>query len=932
MSDTSTATCPIAMRLSWLASAAIAALLTAPAAFAQDSDKLETVVVTGSRIARTELDSRSPLTVVSEDFFKQKGTVNVEEVLNQLPQVVPGLGAQVNNGGDGTATVDLRGIGPTRTLVLINGRRFVPATNTGRTDLNAIPAQLIKRIDVVTGGASAVYGSDALAGVVNFVLKDDFSGVEVGGRYGLSAQSDAQTADFYAMAGGNFADDRGNATLAATWFDRADLFQDARAFSAIDKQGAGSATGIAGRIDNSPLNPFGAFAGNPASLNYAFNTDRTIRPFINALPEENGGVGDRYNFSPINYLVTPQTRYTLNGFTHYNITDSTQAYGELYYISNRSKANLAPTPATNLILPLNNPLLPQQVRNLAATRTVDPTAPLIFRRRMLEFGPRLSDQNFRTSQIVIGLRGDLTPRWKWDGYYSFGRTDSTVSIYGDISKERLNASLAGCPVGAGTIPGCRVVDFFGPGKLSAADATFLQIAVAPDSFLFDRHLLQANLSGSIVDLPAGPLGAAVGAEYRKDASNFIPSDSKQRGDFTGFNAQLPIKGDFDVKEVYGELNLPLVSGKPGVEFLGVGAALRYSDYSSVGGLVSFKGDMEYQPVQSLKFRSSYAKANRAPSVFELYQAGDQNSPTVSDPCALRLANGRAQVVPPAVQAICRLQGIAAGSYAAQTNTQVNSSRVGNSHLAEEKSTTLTFGLVWEPTFVEHLSATVDYYDIKIDGYIGRAYSGENSQVQACFASGVTTLAAYNADPACSLISRNASGELDIISPLVNASKLTTKGIDFAVNYGFALERLGLSETAGKITLRVDATHLADWTFDGNDFSGQTSTDNGTLPHWRGNVRAVYDRGPLQASINWNYIGTVDERPGDGGDTVVPGWSYVDLSAKYLFAEKYTVALGVTNVFDKGAPLIITGFTNTNTDNTTYDLIGRRYSLSFAAKF
>src|SRR5688572_3030417 len=210
--------------------AAVAVAVTATsAAHAQDQDQstseIETVVVTGSRIARPDLQSNSPISIITEEFFQQKGSVNVEEVLNQLPQVVPGLTAQVNNGGDGTATVDLRGLGPTRTLVLINGRRFVPATNTGRTDLNAIPANLIERIDVVTGGASAVYGSDALSGVVNFVLKDDYEGAEVGSRFGQSERGDGNTFDVHALLGGNFGEERGNATLAMPYYKRDPVFQ-----------------------------------------------------------------------------------------------------------------------------------------------------------------------------------------------------------------------------------------------------------------------------------------------------------------------------------------------------------------------------------------------------------------------------------------------------------------------------------------------------------------------------------------------------------------------------------------------------------------------------------------------------------------------------------------------------------------------------------
>ncbi len=906
--------------------AAALALSAAAAAQGQDQDQdasdLGTVVVTGSRIARPDLASNSPISIITEDFFQQKGTVNVEEVLNQLPQVVPGLTAQVNNGGDGTATVDLRGLGPTRTLVLINGRRFVPATNTGRTDLNAIPANLIERIDVVTGGASAVYGSDALSGVVNFILKDDYEGVEVGTRYGQSAEGDADTFDVHMLLGSNFADDRGNATLAATFYERDALFQDAREHSAIDLQGNGSATGIAGRLDNSPFNPYGAFGTAPAGSNFAFNADGTPRRFLNQLPELNNGAGDRFNFAPVNYLQTPQERYTLDAFLKYDVTDAVQAYAELYYIKNDAEANLAPTPATNLVLPVTNPLLTQETLDLLATRT-NPTAPAIFRRRMSEFGLRISDASFDTSQAVMGLKGDIGENWQWDAFYSYGRTGESIAIIGDISETRLNASLAGCPTGAGTVPNCRVVDFFGPGKITAADVAWLRIASAVDQFEFERQNVAATVNGSVFELPAGDLGAAFGVEYREDSSDFTPSESSQRGDLSGFNAQAPISGSFDVAEAYAEVSVPLLKDVPGFHTLTVEAAGRFSDFSSVGELTTYKAGLEWRPVADVKLRSTFASANRAPSVFELFQAGDQSFPTVTDPCALRDATNVEQYpggIPADIALVCQLSGLPGdGTYAAQSNSQVEAALTGNTALTEESSDTFTAGVVWTPSFIDNFTVTFDYYDIEVDGYVARLAGGAVAQTEACFLSGVANAAEYQANINCANISRNASGELLITEPLVNTGTLTTKGYDLSLQYAF-----GLPAEAGRLSLRVDANFLEEYNLDGEEYSGLSSFDFGTLPEMRANMRIVYDRGPFQASLNWNRIGEVDERPGDGGDTHVDAWDYLDVFTRYTFAERFTLSAGVTNLTDKDPPLIITGFTNTNTDNTTYDGVGRRY--------
>jgi iron complex outermembrane recepter protein len=888
----------------------------------------EEVIVTGSRIARPDLTSPSPITIVSEDFFRQKGTVNVEEVLNQLPQVVPGLGAQVNNGGDGTATVDLRGLQPERTLALVNGRRFVPATNKGRIDLNAVPSQLIERIDVVTGGASAVYGSDALAGVVNFVLKDNFQGVELGARYGTSSHTDAQTQDAYLLLGGNFADDRGNATLAATYLSRKALFQDARDFSRIDRQGNGSATGPTGRLDDSPFNSFGV------SDNYAFNPDGSVRSFNNVLPDTNGGVGDRYNFSPTNYLVTPQTRYSLTGMAHYDLTEATRAFAELYYISNDQDLSLAPTPATGLVLPVNNPLLSQSARALLASRP-DPTAPAIFRRRMTEFGNRQQTNDFNTTQGVLGLEGDVGgSEWKWDTFYSFGRTDSSVNVAGDISKSRLNASLAGCPTVGNPplqlVPGCRVVDFFGAGNITPEDVEFLRIAQATDTFRFDRHLGQANLTGPFGILPGGDIRWAFGYEFRQDKSEFKPSEVSQRGDLTGFNPTAPIMGGFRVKELYSEVSLPFVKDRPGVRLLEAGLAGRYSDYSTVGGLSTYTGRLEWKPIDDLRFRGTYSKASRAPSVFELFQAGDTNFPSVDDPCALVLATGDPQAVSAATRTICQLQGLPSGTLAVQANSQIQTKLIGNPNLAQEDAKTYTFGLVWQPHFVTGLSTTLDYFHIDVDGYISRLGGGIEGEVANCFASGATSAAQYAADPFCSQLSRMATGELTGNQPLVNSGSLLTSGIDLAANYVF-----DLPGSAGRLTTRLDGQRLHSYNFDGDEFAGLTSTDFGTLPKYRGNLRLVYERGPLQTSLNWQYIGSVDEgNPSTPRARLRPhgGISYFDLYGRYSIRESIEIAAGVTNLLDEQPPIILTGFTATNTDNTTYDGIGRRYFVSTRVRF
>jgi iron complex outermembrane recepter protein len=280
--------------------------------------------------------------------------------------------------------------------------------------------------------------------------------------------------------------------------------------------------------------------------------------------------------------------------------------------------------------------------------------------------------------------------------------------------------------------------------------------------------------------------------------------------------------------------------------------------------------------------------------------------------------------------ICRLSGLpGAGTIPVQANTQAKSNRIGNPNLQAEDGKTLTVGLVWQPPYIRNFSATLDYYDIKVSNYVARLSGGEQGQVTACFTSGVTTAAEYAANPNCANISRQGNGDLFLLSPLINVSELKTKGYDVALNYAYDWERIG------KFSFRLDASRMSLYDLDGADYVGQTSTDFGTLPNLKTNLRVVYDRGPAQVSLNWQRIGAVDTRPGDaqdGNDITIPTWSYIDLAARYRFRDAYELSLGVTNLTNKLPPLLLTGVTNTNTDNSTYDSVGRRYVVSFNAKF
>jgi iron complex outermembrane recepter protein len=896
---------------------------------AAESESENSIVVTGSRIARPDLESNSPISVVTGQSLQDQGTVNVEEALNQLPQVTPGLNANVNNGGNGTVSVDVRGLGSSRTLVLVNSRRMVPSNNTGVVDLNVINPLLIERVEVVTGGASATYGSDALGGVVNFILKDKFEGVEMTGQYGLTSRGDSETWTVGGIIGGNFADDRGNATVAVSYTKRGDSFQSERGWSRIDQNG-GSATGVTGRLDNIFSNPF-ATGGNRA-----FNPDGSVRPFVNNFDLTNPAT-DRFNFAPINYIQTPQERFTMTALANYDVTDAINVYAEGSYVSSEVKLQLAPTPATNIFVNANSPVLSASARALAAGRA-NPNASLTFRRRMIEVGPRIQTFNFDVTQFNVGAKGKLFEGWNFDIYYGRGRVDSAQGLQNDVSRSRLTAGLNGCPTGSPA--GCVVVDAFGAGRISTAAANYIRIASAVDQFTFDRDNVVASANGTLGSLPGGDIGVAVGVEYRRDASSFIPSDASQTGDLTGFNAVKPISGSFDTKEAFGEISLPVLN------MLTLAAKGRYSDYSTVGGIFTWSVEGDFRPIDDIRMRATYSQANRAPSVFELFQAGDQGFPFVTDPCFRGQPGGTLPAPSARVATICTLQGLPnpTTNILVQTNSQIEATFVGNTNLREETGKTLTAGIQLTPSFAPGLTFSVDYFDIKVDGYVSRIQGGTAGLVSACFGQNITTAAQLAADPYCSLLSRRPNGDLLATVPLTNEAALgvnnvlKTRGIDFTAAYDFGLDFLGL--TGSKLGLSSNVTYLMDYKFNGTEFASFASADFGTFPRWKANTRLTYSDDALTVSLNWQYIGQSTDTFGDinfdrtdpDASGRIKAQSYFDLNARFKVGKSFEFFGGVQNMLDKQPPSVNAGFTATNTDETLYDTLGRRFFAGAKVRF
>lgn len=956
-----------------------------------------TIVVTGSRIARPNLEAASPVTVVGSEQVELTGTTTVESLLNELPQVIPGNTRVSNNsGGENFSTIDLRGLGPGRTLILLDGERLPASTTTGVTDVSQIPTGLIERIEVVTGGASAVYGSDAIAGVINFILKDDFEGVELTGQTSVAENGAGFSYNLSGLVGANFADGRGNMTFYGSYTSRDAVDQgrfdysrvSAAAYLPIDAAtgqygipyvvdspadiqttpgfiqaviaGGGSATPPWSWIANDAGNPFQGL-GVVLPANFSAGTyDTNCDGAANTTPYNTGNLSfndagaltprnasgacniplrsigsSRYNYGPVNYLVTPYDRLTLTVNGSYELSDDTRLKIYSTFTNANQQVALAPTPATGISVPFNSPLIPADLAAALATRP-NPTAPFTINRRFFETGPRIGDFTTDAKTVRAILEHDLSDDWSMNVIGSFGRVDNKIVAQGNIRNSAVNQGLAGCP--AGSAPGCVPIDIFGAGTLTPAMLSFVALTTT-DTQSFEQLRVATNITGTLFELPGGPLGVAIGGEHRKDTGVTQVDDAKRTGDIIGFNAQGSISGQISVNEIYGEVRAPILP------FLTVGAGARYSDYSTVGGLFNWKAEAEITPVDWIKIRGSYNRAARAPNVFELFRNGDQGFPSYTDPCNATNA-GRDP-------AFCVAQGVPAANIPgfAQSNSQVQATAFGNPNLLEEKAETWTAGVVFTPgqIFGANVTLTVDYYNIELENRV--AGQGAAFFIGQCYTA---------RDPAaCARITRDpATGQItNVNTTVVNSGPgnlLKTSGVDAGLDIRFPAfgGQIYLSDVLTYVdsyTLGTapNETQIVDTIFPG--IGGATPRWANTLTAgWMNEdftfqARYVWKKGPKQNFpgaffdglypydlTDPNFTSLYDEFPDRIDDLHL-----VNLSLRWSAAENFEMTLIANNILDKYPPQTTTGiFEQANTNISFYDpyALGRNYTIQARLKF
>lgn len=945
----------------------LGAMLMAAPAQAQDTaaaEDGELIVVTGSRIARRDLSSSSPIAVVSDEEFKLSGAVNVEQVLNVLPQVIPGTTSFSNNPGGGVATLNLRGLGSNRNLVLVNGRRWMFYDTTQIVDLNTIPQFLIESVDVVTGGASAVYGSDALAGVVNFQLRKDLNGFEAGSQYSITEAGDGGRFDVNIAMGTEFADGRGHITAFASYYKRKPIFQDARDFSRFSfGDGAGGVL-VPGGSSSVPQGRFvipGTVAVGGVTYDLAAGTQYTnaffaspgvSRPYVAAT--------DAFNYAPDNYLQVPQERWLVGAYGEYEISDAVTAYFETAFVNNRVANELAPTPfgittPVNIDAAIANGYL--SAADAATLRTIDAREEIIrnaqiaagvpaaslrpglgtvlinVNRRINETGSRASLDERNAFRVLFGAKGDITEKFSWDAYYSYARTRNANVQDGNISRSALTAGL---------LDGS--LNLFGLGTLTPSMVD--QIAIrAQNNDISVLQVASASVNGSLFNFGWGgeDVGIAVGVEYRSVQSRFIPDTALSSGDVLGFNAGDSTQGGYNVKEAFAELNIPIVADQPFFHLLELNAAGRYSDYSltAVGSVWTYSGGIKWAPIQDITFRGNYQRAIRAPNVGELFGGTANGFPPATDPCSNRqpVAGQTATV-----RQLCIDTGVPAAAVftaGVQPDDQIESQFGGNPNLIEEKSDSYTFGAVIRPSFIPRLNIAIDYFHVKIDQAIFTAGGGTDSILNLCYN------VIQDANSAiCGLINRDpTTGEIGdqflVQAGNANLASLKTSGIDLSVDYSIPLGFGLLGEES-----KFDVSFLGTWT-ESNVFVPVAGLDEKIecaglfgltcgepQASFKWTTRFSWVDGPLTSSLRWRHLSGVDDDAGPGSFIVdrIGSYDLFDLAFNYEVNDQLGVSFGVNNLLDKKPPILGSNQEQANTYPDTFDPLGRDFFVSARFRF
>jgi iron complex outermembrane receptor protein len=939
--------------------------LTCPAAFAQqlrpddDAIKLDHVDVIGSHLRRVDMETQHPVLVIERDALLRTGLNDVAEILQTITSNGQTLNRNINNGGNGEARLNLRSLGDNRTLVLLDGRRFVAGLE-GAVDLTAIPLALVERVEVLRDGASAIYGSDAIAGVVNIVTRRDYTGGEASLQYGENDHGDGASRAFDLTYG--IKREGWNVAAGASYSKDDPIF-------ARDR-----------RISRLP------YFGLPLAATGSLTT-----PFTRFIPESGGGylrliegrpgtaiddfrpldpATDGYNYTLQNYLKTPQERRALFAQTRYEFTPQLALTANLLHTERRSSQQLA-EPVVSFspfLLDANGDPI-----GIAADNAYNPFGERMIAgsRRFVEAGPRRFEQEVDTTRIGVGIDGlfELGTRdFTWGVNYSATRADERefVSPYADNARLALALGpsfrdangVAHCGTPGAVVAGCVPLDLFGPpGSITRDMLGYVGIS-AYNRKRSDSRDAQLHAEGEVFDLPAGPVGLAVGYERRTESGFNRPDAVITSGNANGTGVTYDAtEGRYTVNEAFAEVNLPLLADLPLARQLDVSLASRHSDYSEFGGTTNSQFGLRWKPVDDLLVRGNIAEGFRAPSLFDLYSGAYDSIGQLPDPCAAANAPSAATL------ARCQAAGVPVGVQEGEAYVTFGANR----DLSPERALSRSLGLVWSPQWLEGFEATIDWYRIQIRDAIGDR--SPDAVLADCYERGDAA--------ACARITRAPDGSLlRVIATAQNLpGGLETEGVDFGLNYR-------RSTSAGDFVVAWDNAYVdyygelhqpARNTLlpDGSPAQGNVVADN-RVPGgfytvvWRlrSNLSLQWSRGNWSASVGARYFSPGDEDCSVVTDTAayleqpeldrlcsnpyreidvdgsgmaspapqnrVASVTYFDLEAGWQMPWNAKITLGVRNAFDRDPPVAYS--TQFNSFFADFDVPGRQWYASYRQRF
>ncbi|HEY5851040.1 MAG TPA: TonB-dependent receptor [Lysobacter sp.] len=987
-----------AVRIGMLPAGIAIALAPAFAAAQETDDKgattLDRIAVTGSRIKRADIETSQPIFSLSRADISAQGLTSIGDVIQNLTAGGSALNSTFNNGGNGETQVDLRGLGSRRTLVLVNGKRWVGGTGLGGSvDLNTIPTAAVERIEVLKDGASTIYGSDAIAGVVNVILRQNFEGAEANAYFGQFDKGDGNKQSYDFTIGTS--SDRFTAMLGFGYVKEDPVL-------AGDRYISKEPTYTTGNFYGSGTSPDGRFAlcrggYNPATgvcsggqTNFNGGAGTFTYDGAGSAPRPYVVGQDAYNFAPENYLLTPQERRSVFGNASLAITDDVTFKTTITYNQRESAQLLAASPVTLGTTP-NIPELARQVY-ISKDSIYNPFGADVSRinRRVNETGGRRFNQDVRTFAMDAAFEGVLHAGEKtfdWEAGYLYGENkanNTTEGLFNLIALRqalgpsfRDGSGVARCGTAAQPIPGCVPLNFLGGAGSIKPDMLEFSSFTAHDEYKYEQKSYYANIGGELFALLAGQLGFSFGVEHREESGYDSPDALINSGNTTG-NARRATLGSYNLDEAYLELAVPVLADVPFAKLLDFSVATRYSDYSNFGDTLNSKFGFRWKPIDDLLVRGNWSQGFRAPSIDELFAGRGDSFPSLSDPC-----NTTSYAVQSSVaQQTCVAQGVPAGGYV-QDGDQIRTTVGGNTKLRPETSESTTFGFVYSPGYVEGLDIALDWWQIKIEDAITTI--GAEAIIQQCINSG-------GIGPTCDLYTRQRDGNIGtLINTTTNIGGTRVEGYDLTVGYR-------LPETAlGKFSLTWDTTYLAERVADldgdglygedyqrapaigqplnhdesGNQIGEYTDRDN----QWRirSNLATRWQKGDVGATWNVRYFSSQDEVcdpryeangfaylctqsdryigvPTDsnsngvwdgvaGGDTIdsrkqsthhIGATTYHDASVFWNSPWNATITLGMNNVFDKNPPISLQAFANSF--DPQYEVPGRFYYMRYAQKF